>query len=152
MHPSRAMYPPVVHVNCCFSEATCYDPVQSSSLLRSNHHHHININFFLSMIQLKYYFLDVTQTPLGHKRFLRQLLGVSPSTLHFSVDWKSWTAQARHSVYRSNMNNKTCTTGGAGTVFTLSEYPSSLPNPEIQWDSCCLICPVTCLHVLGYVL
>ena len=46
MHPSRAIYPPVVHVDCCFSEATCYDPAQSSSLLRSNHHHHINIKLF----------------------------------------------------------------------------------------------------------
>jgi hypothetical protein len=133
MHPSRGTCLLVVHVDCCLSEATCYSPAHSSSLLRSSHHHHININFFLAMVLLKHYFLDVTQKPLSRKRFLWKLLGFSLQTLHFSVDRKSWTAQARHSVYRSNMNNKTCTTGTgrAGTVFTLSGYPSSLPNSEI---------------------
>ena len=46
MHPSRETCLLVVHVDCCFSEATCYCPAHSSSLLGSSHHHHININFF----------------------------------------------------------------------------------------------------------
>jgi hypothetical protein len=104
MHPSRGTCLLVVHVDCCLSEATCYGPAHSSSLLRSSHHHHININFFLAMVLLKHYFLDVTQKPLSRKRFLWKLLGFSLQTLHFSVDRKSWTTQARHSVYRSNMN------------------------------------------------
>ena len=46
MHLSRGTCLPVVHVDCCFSEATCYGPAQSSSLLWSSHHHQINISFF----------------------------------------------------------------------------------------------------------
>jgi hypothetical protein len=57
-------------------------------------------------------------------------------TVHFNVDRKSGMAKAGHSVYRSmfttynqifNINNKTCATGGAGTVFTLSEFKYKCP-------------------------
>ena len=43
MHLSRGTCLPVVHADCCFSEATCYGPTQSSSLIRSGNHQLINI-------------------------------------------------------------------------------------------------------------
>jgi hypothetical protein len=67
MHSSRGTCPPIVHVDCCFSEATCYGPAHSSSLLWSSHHHHINIIFFsrydIAQTLLPRRYTNTTQSP-----------------------------------------------------------------------------------------
>ena len=133
MRPSIAICPPAVHADCYVSKVTFYSPSQRSSLIRSRQYHHININLFshydIAKTSLPRRYTNTTQSQENFMKFQVNMKAFMSFlfTLYILVLIRNQGRPKQDIAFISpcsrlitkyfNMNNKTCATGEAGTVF-----------------------------------